>query len=423
VTLAGLQQRSEDLARAFAVALGVSLPFSTGADSILLALVLACWIASDRYRARWTTLRRNPVALMALGFVALLAVGLAYGEQPRNDALLYFKKYADLVVLGVFVTLFGDPAWRRRALLGLATGLAVLVALSYLVKLGAMPRTPWVRGTPDYPIVALDSLTHGILAAFGAFLFAMLGSEARDRTRALWFALSAAAAANVLFVVPGRTGYVVLAVLALYLGYLWRRLLGLALVALGGAALVSVGIAASSTLQNRLAETARQVEEWRPGVAADTSIGYRLEFYYNTLGMIRDRPLIGAGTGGFPSAYERQVAGTAMTPTRQPHNEYLHMTAQLGPAGLVAVLALFWIPWRLAPRLPLRHEGVIARGVVLTVAVGCLFNSLLLDHTEGLFFAWGLGALFGGLESRRSDDATDLASAPTAIPPTRDAQR
>ena len=405
MTLAGFHQRSEDLARAFAVALGVSIPFSVAVDGVLLALVLVCWLAADRYGERFAQLRHHPVALMALGFVALLAVGLAYGEQPRRDAFLYFGKYADLAVLGVFVTLFGDPGWRRRAILALAAALALLLVLSYLIKLGVLPPTPWARRVPViYPIVIKDSLIHGILMAFGAFLFAVLGREApRGRARAIWFALAAAAAGNVLFIVPGRTGYVVLAALALYLGYVWRRLAGLALVALAGAAVVGVGFAASSTLQGRLLETEREAREWQPDVAARTSVGYRLEFYYNTMKMIRDRPLVGAGTGGFPSAYERQVAGTAMAPAGHPHNEYLHLMAQLGIPGLVALLALFWVPWRLAPRLPVPHERVLARGLVLTIAVGCLFNSLLLDHTEGLLFAWGLGVLFGGLGPGRGD--------------------
>jgi hypothetical protein len=405
VTLAGFHQRSEDLARAFAVALGVSIPFSVAVDGVLLALVLVCWLAADRYGERFAQLRHHPVALMALGFVALLAVGLAYGEQPRRDAFLYFGKYADLAVLGVFVTLFGDPGWRRRAILALAAALALLLVLSYLIKLGVLPPTPWARRVPViYPIVIKDSLIHGILMAFGAFLFAVLGREApRGRARAIWFALAAAAAANVLFVVPGRTGYVVLAALALYLGYVWRRLTGLALVALAGAAVVGVGYAASSTLQGRLLETEREAREWQPGVPARTSVGYRLEFYNNTLKIIRDRPLVGTGTGGFPSAYERQVAGTGMAPAGHPHNEYLHLMAQLGIPGLVALLALFWVPWRLAPRLPVPHEGLLARGLVLTIAVGCVFNSLLLDHTEGLLFAWGLGVLFGGLGPGRGD--------------------
>jgi O-antigen ligase len=400
VTLAGFQRRNEDLARAFAVAIGVSLPFAAAVDGVLLGLTVVCWLAADRYRERFARLRHHPVALMALGFVALLAVGMAYGEQSRDEALHYFGKYADLVVLGLFVTLFGDPAWRRRAILALAVGLAALVWLSYLVKLGGVPPNPWIRGTPDDPIVVKLSLTHGILAAFGSFLFAVLGLHApRGPVRTVWFAFAAAAAVNVLLLVPGRTGYIVLAVLALYLGFVWRRLAGLALFALGGAALVAVGLLTSSTLPNRLAETAREVREWRPGVATETSVGLRLQFYDNTLGIIRDHPLVGVGTGGFPHAYEKRIAGTGMASSDNPHSEYLHMGAQLGLAGIVALLALFWVPWRLAPRLPAPHERLLARGLVLTIAAGSLFNSLLLDHTEGLLFAWGLGVLFGGLEA------------------------
>jgi hypothetical protein len=32
--------------------------------------------------------------------------------------------------------------------------------------------------------------------------------------------------------------------------------------------------------------------------------------------------------------------------------------------------------------------------------VGCLFNSLLLDHTEGLFFVWMTALAFAGVEPR-----------------------
>jgi O-antigen ligase len=38
---------------------------------------------------------------------------------------------------------------------------------------------------------------------------------------------------------------------------------------------------------------------------------------------------------------------------------------------------------------------------VLTMAIGCLFNSLLLDHTEGLLYAWLTGVLYAGLQSKR----------------------
>jgi O-antigen ligase len=105
------------------------------------------------------------------------------------------------------------------------------------------------------------------------------------------------------------------------------------------------------------------------------------------------------GTGGFPRAYEQKIAGTGMTPARNPHNEFMHIAVQIGPLGLATLLLLFWQQWRLAPRLATRLERELARGLVVLMLVGCLYNSLLLDHTEGLLYAWLTGLLCGGLKS------------------------
>jgi uncharacterized membrane protein YccC len=55
------------------------------------------------------------------------------------------------------------------------------------------------------------------------------------------------------------------------------------------------------------------------------------------------------------------------------------------------------VAWQNATRLPTITETMLARGILITITMGCLFNSLLLDHTEGLFFAWFFGLLFAGL--------------------------
>jgi hypothetical protein len=34
------------------------------------------------------------------------------------------------------------------------------------------------------------------------------------------------------------------------------------------------------------------------------------------------------------------------------------------------------------------------------MVVGCLFNSLLLDHAEGLFFVWLSGVLFAAVPAK-----------------------
>jgi O-antigen ligase len=142
---------------------------------------------------------------------------------------------------------------------------------------------------------------------------------------------------------------------------------------------------------------------WKPGAAAayTDAVGLRMEFYRNSLAIVRDHPLAGVGTGGFPQAYAQRARGTGMVPTHNPHNEYLLIAVQTGVIGLLLLLNLFWQQWRLAPRLAAPLETHVARGLVLTIAAGCLFNSMLLDHTEGLLFAWLTGLLYAGLQSKR----------------------
>ena len=142
----------------------------------------------------------------------------------------------------------------------------------------------------------------------------------------------------------------------------------------------------------------REFRGWHATDAQSTSIGLRLEFYHNTLRIIRDHPVAGVGTGGFPQAYARVVEGTGMLPTRNPHNEFLHLAAQVGPIGVAALLWLLWQQWRLAARLVL-PEREIARGLVVLITIGCMLNSLLLDHTEGLLYAWLTGLLYARVES------------------------
>jgi len=247
-------------------------------------------------------------------------------------------------------------------------------------------------------------ITHNLLMAFATFLFALMALEARiNRDRAVWGTLALLAAANVTLMVEGATGYVVLGLLALLL-ILSRLPAQVAMAGMAGLLAVSAVLTTvPGPLSARVATLAGELRNWSPDTAArHSSAGLRLEFYRNTADIIADHPIAGVGTGGFPSAYAEKVQGTDMLATRNPHNEYLHIAAQIGLIGLAAMLALFAVQWRMAPRLPTRLETDLARGLVVTIAAGCLFNSFLLDHAEGLFFAWMTGLLYAGLKSGKS---------------------
>jgi O-antigen ligase len=348
--------------------------------------------------------RGNRVAIAALALFGLLLIGMLYGESGSGDAAQTVRKYLDLLWISILLGVFRDAVMQRRALHALALSLALVMLVSFLIMANVVPefRSDSVMGVGATVIKTRQ--THGLLMAFGAFLFLQLALAAPlPRARVLWAVLAALAIANGTLVVPGATGYAVLATLALYLGHVWKGWRGVA--AAIGAVIVAVAVLMTvpGPFQKRVALIQTEVEKWQPGkMDLDSSVGTRLELYRVSAELYWDRPVLGHGTGSFARAFAARAQDPTAKPVRNPHSEYLHWMVQLGVIGLAAFLYLFWTHWRLAPHLETALVRHLARGLVLTMAVGCLFNSWLMDHTEGLLYAWLAGLLFAGLKSPES---------------------
>jgi O-antigen ligase len=244
------------------------------------------------------------------------------------------------------------------------------------------------------------SITHNILVSLGAFMFLLLARETpRPRMRVACMAMAAICAHNVLFIVIGRTGYVVLAVLLTYFilnAIVDRRHVLMAFLAL--TALFASAYVGSDHFSARMQDIVSDLTQWRPEAGDKTSVGQRIGYYRTTLQIIAEHPITGVGSGGFARAYAEKVKGTDAQATVNPHNDYLMLAAQAGLPALLLLLALYVLLWREAPRLATRLERDALRGLVLTIAIAGLFNSALMDHVEGLLFAWGAAV---ALASRR----------------------
>jgi O-antigen ligase len=291
--------------------------------------------------------------------------------------------------------------------------MGMTLALSLLLGSGWLPVQHWMSdyALPDNPVIFHSHIAQNNMMAFAAFLALLrLRTATSFGTRAGWAAFASLGAVNVLFMVQGRTGYLIL--LALLAWFAWTTLargknLGARHAAGLLLALTSLAAAAyqlSPRLHDRVEMVVSEFQAWQPNQGKDTSTGQRLDFYYNTLQVVQQQPLSGVGTGGFPAAFAQQVQGTAALPTHNPHNEYLMVAAQTGIVGLTLLLYLFYTLWRTAPRLPGAFEQDAARGLVLAYLVNCTFNSALMDHSDGLFFAFMTAVLFANLKQEEKRD-------------------
>jgi O-antigen ligase len=392
------------------VAIGFSIPVSTALDNLLLAGLLLLWIASGRYADKWAALRSNPFVLFPCSLFVLHLVGAIYSAADPVTILRALDKASTILLIPVLVSLAPGRHILDRALLAFMAGMLLTLSISFLLWLGTVPEGGFIKGIRADPSVFKMHITHGFLMSLAALLFALKYREAKRLGAKAFFASAAALAAiNVLFMVHGRTGQLVLLALGAYLliaRFGWRGLLATA--AAGSALSATVYVLPSSALHGRVAATVSEIREWRAGKPAALR-NMRLESWSNSVQIIRESPILGVGTGGFAAAYAEQVQGTSMLAVGQPENQYLLTAVQLGAVGLTALLAMFAAQWRLATRLSTRADTDCARGLVVAMVVGSLFNSFLLDHTEALFYAWLSGLLYAGARGLQRDDRRSVA--------------
>lgn len=402
------------------IILACSIPISVALDNVLLLLLLILVLfGAGREVGRVAV--DNPVARGSVMLFGALCLGSAYGVATLAEAAATLGKYADLLFVPILMVAGKNRQTRHSATL-LFIGVMLLTAvLSWSVGSGLLPpqQWMWLGHLPmplENPAVFRSSITQNILMAYATYLVLLQSRTiSGQRMKWLWFTAAAVMASSILFLVQGKTGYLVIFGLLTYFSWVtWSRLMGARGYAMSWREVAGLGMLVLfltysayhlvPRLHERVNQATADFKEWQPGTHYPTSTGERLEFYSNTLSLVEQHPLLGVGTGGFPAAYAQKISDTGVgKPTRNPHNEYLLITAQIGVGGLLLLLYLFFTQWRHAARLPTTFEQDAARGLVLTIAITAMFNSPLLDHTEGLFFAYASALLFANLNMAKRD--------------------
>lgn len=382
----------------YAVALlGFAIPVSTALDGVLVGLVLIAWLLAwpTAFITSLDALRRDAPALIALMLFALIFASAAWSAAAAAPAASAATKYLDLALIPMFAWAAGHATTQRRALIAFLAAVALNLAISFGSAMELWQALPGMRTYPSNPVGFRLSVTHNFLVSIAAFVLLLAARELRPhspRLAACALGLALACIYNVLFLVSGRTGYVVLGALLVYFAASVVRdrrsgfLAALLLTTLFGTAYLG-----SSSFSVRVQDVAADLS--RTDDEQTASAALRIGYYRTTLGIIADHPLTGVGAGGFPAAYEARVRGTTAPATVNPHNDYLMLAAQAGVGAALLLVALYVALWRGAGRAqgPLARD--LTRGLVLAFAIGGLFNSLLLDHAEGLLFAWAAGLL------------------------------
>jgi O-antigen ligase len=366
--------------------------------SVLGQLGLVVLFASSGHlRSRFAAACRQPLGAGTLLFLLVIALGVPFSAAGLDEALRTLWGWRKLLVVPVGLALFDSAESKLRLLRLYVVACAVMAVVSYIAF---ATRTSFPIPDPIPGIVVRNHSTQGAvfcLAAFGSAALAVTGFGLSRAWRWAHAAMALLLVTNVVLVTTGRTGYLVLLVCACALA------LGSALelghrprvAALAGATLAGVLLAAlllTPASRARIDKAVHEVQTYRDQPQL-TSMGIRIVFWVNSLALVRERPVLGWGTGAFETAYRAQVQGVTGVPgtiAKDPHNQYLSIAGEHGLVGLAVFLGFIASAFR---QRPSRRFAVLGLGALAAWCATSMANSHFATFGEGtLLYAW-MGAM------------------------------
>ncbi len=378
-----------------AIAVAVSMPWSTSATSILSVL----WLLALIPTLRWTDIRAElmtPAGGLPVFLVVLGALGMLWADVTLLERWRGFESFLKLLVIPLLFVQFRSSDRGAWVLGGYLVSCVFLLTVSFIVV--AIPAL-------SAPLMHLDHvLVKNAATQSGEFVTCIFGLlfltvEYFERRRWWWMIILLAVIlgmlANIFYVATGRTALVIIPILLVLLAVKKLKAKGVVIVFVSAISIGVVSWTASSYLRERTNAVWTEIQRYEATDERNSS-GERIEFAKKSVDFIRAAPIFGNGTGAIRSLFISATAGqtgAAGSATTNPHNQTLAVAIQLGLVGAVVLWAM-WIAHLLLFRGPGLAEWIGLMVVVQNI-VGSLFNSHLFDFGQGWVYVLGVGVAGG----------------------------
>jgi O-antigen ligase len=346
---------------------------------------------------------RLRVTVIVLTCMLVWAVSLLWTGANQQDALIAFVKHGKLLTIPILVFLIRNRDEARWGVWSFLSGQTLVLVSSWLMALDVpLFWVTRVSGLADpltqYVPYADSYLDQSIMLATTSGVLWHLAAQQMTAARNWLRCFALVGLANVLILMPGRTGYL-LAIVALCLAAFFEMPPRFRLTA-AVITPVLLGLVLFYTVplfQARVDQAANELTSYGSAPDVHSSIGARLNMWKLSVQAIAQQPGTGYGVGNWTPVIKR-IYGPGADGLfgegngSNPHQEMLLWTVELGIAGTLAFIALFLalVYDTRAFNVPLQRA---TRSVILMLLLACLFNSPLYDDLMGDYFCVALGLL------------------------------
>ncbi len=286
--------------------------------------------------------------------------------------------------------LFNDTLWKNKFAYSLTLFVAIVslfCIVCYLLQFSIHGQEPGVLMRNHSTQGMIFSV---ILYLLGVFL---LFKKQILPIRSLWILCLMLLILGVLvYMTPGRSGYLAFMVVTVYFGYLLLRE-KLYKILISVFLFSSTVLLTSPLVSERIELGVKEMKHVDTTNIESSSMGLRVTVWKNTIALIQDRPWLGFGTGSFEEAYSQKIKDNPEWEKHllhDPHNQFLKIWAEMGLFGLIVFLGMLTSSLFQKSSKMYLHLGL---GVLLAWCATSQFSSHFSTFTEGRFIYIWLGIM------------------------------
>ena len=373
------------------------LQVSTSGRALFGLVFIFCWMASGAVRDVPAILKKYPTAIIAILLFLMFSIGTIYTPVSSSVILDTLKDYRILFYIPIVMCLCENrPDASKYIVNSFLAGSVVALLAAYLLIWEILPDK--LSYSPNSHTLLSPTPHSGFMALLIFILLIKLLKKEKNAVYGVPVLLMASY--NLFFQVRSSTGMVIFMGLMLLIAL--QRVSAQKFIAI----FMTLGILStflyysSPKVAFEVDEIAHTLQDYEIGSGAmHNNVSLRLDWWLSSYLLMKEKPVMGYGTGAFEQVHNEFVKGTNIKPRSHPHNEYWYTGVQLGIPGVALFALLLFAPFWASFQLK-GQEKYILQGIVVFFAIGNLFENWLIGSATGNFYVIAVAALLTGQQKR-----------------------
>ncbi len=385
------------------IALAFLLPLTVFGGNLVIVIICILWLISGDYKSKINQIIDNKLMLASILFFCIHIAGLIWTEDLSWGIHIVHKMWYFCGLLPILFTIMRKE-YINKCVSAFLIAISITEIFSYLIWFELIE--PFKNATIENPTPFMSHISYNPILAFAIYLVLHEVFFNKKLTNIVFsfYSFFAISMTINMFITGGRAGqvsfFVMIAILTIQIldKQRFKSMLAIFILIPG---IFFAAYQTSDLFNKRVNMAISEILNYSDTHVTDfTSVGVRVTYALNSWVVIKQNPIIGVGTGDFPSAYKKiNLINTPLGPnTTNPHNMYTLVLMQLGLIGLFSMLSIFYYQMRLSFNSTNKFIRDVGITLPLMFLVIMFSDSYLLGHYTSLLFVFFSSFLYKDFE-------------------------